>query len=477
MTLVNRVSAYFLAALGVVLAICSALFYGIVRGQIVTQFEQELHSAMHALVAAIEVEPEEAKWQPTEHTIGIGAGAGPEEIRWAVIGDGELVESSLSASPPFIAAAKHLSRDASSAITEVSSLPELPGWRLLRQRLAATAPVQIERELDEFDAIVVVVGRSTERLKANLASLASLAVLLPLGGWLAAAAIGRWFCRRVLEPVLTMARDASAIGGNDFHLRLPVSANGDELTGLGVAFNTALDRMQRSYDAQRRFTGDAAHELRTPLTVLLGQIEVALRKPRSAAEYHDTLELLRDEAEELQQILQSLLFLARADNDALAPESELVELAAWLREYAERWRNHPRGADLQVHAPAAVRTVVSPPLLTQLLDNLVANALKYSPAGTPVIVAVAPSGHEVVMTVSDRGRGIAAEDLPHVFNPFFRTQSARTSGAGGAGLGLAIVSRIAAAFNGYLRCESELGRGTTFTLFLPRAPQSIASAT
>lgn len=470
MTLVNRVSAYFLTALAVVLAICSGLFYGIVRGQVVRQFDQQLHGSLHALAAAIEVEPEEAKWQPTEHVIGIGSGDGPEEIRWVVIGDGDLVESSRSASAPFITEAKQLAMDATATITEAAT-PKLPDWRFLRQRLAAEAPLAANRELDEFDAIVVVVGRSTAKLDADLARLASLAVLLPLGGWLAAAAVGRWFCRRALEPVLTMARDARAIGGGDFQSRLPVSAGGDELTGLGVAFNTALDRLQRSYDAQRRFTGDAAHELRTPLTVLLGQIDVALRKPRSAEEYRGTLELLQDEAGELQQILQSLLFLARADGDALPPESEPIELGQWLRTYAERWRDDPRAADVRIYDAARATAVVSPPLLTRLADNLVGNALKYSAPGTAVVVALSAGGDQVELSVADQGVGIAPADLPHVFGPFFRAQSARTSGASGAGLGLAIAASIAEALHGSLRCESQLGRGTTFTLFLPVAKE------
>lgn len=474
MSLVNRVSAYFLTALAVVLAICSALFYGIVRGQIVHRFDQELHATLHALAAAIEVEPEEVKWQPTEHVIGIGSGDGPEEIRWVVIGDGNVVEASRSASKPFILEAKRLAEGATTTPGPASA-SELPEWQFLRQRLAAAAPVHLVRELDEFDAIAVVVGRSSAKLDRDLARLAWLAVLLPAGGWLAAAAIGRWFCRRALEPVLTMARDARAIGSNDFQSRLPVSDSGDELTSLGVAFNTALDRLQRSYDAQRRFTGDAAHELRTPLTVLLGQIDVALRKPRTAEEYHGTLELLRDEASELQQILQSLLFLARADGDSLPPESAPVELAAWLRDYAERWQDDPRRTDLrfETDGPASsAEAVVSPPLLTRLVDNLVANALKYSAAGTPVVVALAVAGDAAELSVADQGAGIAAADVPHVFDPFFRTQAARQSGAGGAGLGLAIASRIAGALDGSLRCESRLGRGTTFTLSLPRTPES-----
>ena len=473
MTLVNRVSAYFLAALAVVLAVCSALFYGIVSRQIHQQFSHELHSALHALVAAVEVEPDAAKWQPAEHLIGLGAGEGPDEIRWIVIGDGgATVEVSRSASDRFVAEAKRIAAEATVGIAESES-PALPGWEFLSQRLVAPAPVHVARELDEFDEIEVVVARSTEVLNMNLRRLAGLATLLPIGGWLAAAAVGRWFCRRALEPVLTMAREARSMSGADFQLRMPVSDSGDELTDLGVAFNSVLSRLQRSFEGQRRFTGDAAHELRTPLTVLLGQIDVSLRKPRSDDEYRETLKLLRNEAGELKQILESLLFLARADEDALSPETTTLQLADWLPRYLERWHEHPRRADIQLEVDDQAEVTASPPLLNRLFDNLLSNALKYSEPGTPVavrlsrIVGADEAASAARVAVSDRGQGIAPEDVASIFEPFFRAPRDRTSGVAGAGLGLAIAHRIAAASHGRLACESKLGEGTTFTLTLP----------
>lgn len=476
MTLVNRVSTYFLAALAAVLAVCSALFYGIVSRQIHQQFSHELHSALHALVAAVEVEPDAAKWQPAEHLIGLGAGEGPHEIRWVVIGDGgAIVEASRSAADDFMVEAREIAAAATARVAEAES-PALPGWEFLSQRLVAPAPVRVARELDEFDEIAIVVGRSTSEVNANLNRLAALATLLPIGGWLAAAAVGRWFCRRALEPVLTMAREARSMSGADFQLRMPVSASGDELADLGVAFNTVLARLQRSFDAQRRFTGDAAHELRTPLTVLLGQIDVSLRKPRSAEEYHETLGLLRHEAGELRQILESLLFLARADEDALPPETASLQLGGWLPKYLQRWDDHPRRADIQLELNDGAQVTASPPLLNRLFDNLLSNAVKYSEPGTPVVVKLSREAASEVtgdtaaaarIAVTDRGQGIATEDVPLIFEPFFRAQHARTSGVAGAGLGLAIAHRIAAASHGRLLCESEVGRGTTFTLVLP----------
>jgi signal transduction histidine kinase len=294
---------------------------------------------------------------------------------------------------------------------------------------------------------------------------------LPLGAWLIAAAAGHWFCRRALQPVLDMSQRARSMTGADFHSRLPVSDTQDELAELAVAFNTLLDRQHRAFEQQQRFTGDAAHELRTPLTVLLGQIEVSLRRPRSAEQYVATLGLLHDQTVQLQKIVESLLFLARAEEDAVLPDCETIALDQWLAVYMHRFAEHPRRADIGLsgddHGACQIR--VSTALLARLLDNLIENALKYSVPGSRVDVIMASNHAEAVVTVEDQGRGIASEDLAAIFQPFFRSHAARSAGIAGAGLGLAIAARIATACGGRLDCTSELGRGSRFTLRLPLA--------
>jgi signal transduction histidine kinase len=251
---------------------------------------------------------------------------------------------------------------------------------------------------------------------------------------------------------------------------LPVSASGDELSDLGISFNTLLDRLQSSYEAQRRFTSNAAHELRTPLTVLLGQIEVALRKPRTSDEYRRTLELLHQEAKDLQQTLESLLYLARSVEDDSPPDAIPTQLAEWLSQYVGRWSSHPRYRDLHLQASDTADVVVSQPLLSRLIDNLVGNALKYSPHGTPVVLKLSRNGEVADLSVIDEGPGIPADEVSSIFDPFVRARSARSSGVEGTGLGLSIAARIAEAIHGTLRCKSQPGQGATFTLSLPCIP-------
>ena len=471
MKLVNRVSVFFLAALAIVLAIYSCAFYAIVRARLAQQFEQDLRGALNSLVAAVEVEPEEVKWQPREHTIALGTARGPDEVQWVVIGDGSrLVEKSRNASPGLTRRAMAIASGASGG-TEGDGLSVDRDLRILHQRLFAPAPEYGERELDEFDDVLVVVAQSAAPLNANLHRLLLLVCAMPVGIWLVAAAVGHWFCRRALQPVLEMSQQARSMVGAGFHSRLPEFETRDELADLAEAFNTLLEHQQHAFEQQRRFTGDAAHELRTPLTVLLGHIDVALRRTRSPREYAGTLQLLRDQTAQLQAIVESLLFLARAEEDATLPDAEVFSLSAWLPDYMNRWNGHPRRADIRLRESQVGNSQIraSTALLARLLDNLIENALKYSPAGSIVEVRMTCNHDDVLVEIQDQGTGIEAIDLAKIFNPFFRSGAARGAGIPGTGLGLAIAARIAAALGGRLDCTSEVGRGSRFTMRLPTA--------
>jgi signal transduction histidine kinase len=317
--------------------------------------------------------------------------------------------------------------------------------------------------------IILTVGLPLRPVDAALRNL-----LLLLGGlsmllWISAALAGRRLCRRALTPVARMAGAARALSAAEPGWRLPVAATGDELQDLGGAFNDLLARLHESFQRQARFTGDASHQLRTPLAALLGQIEIALRRPRAAEEYQQTLNVLHHQTLQLRQIVDSLLFLARADAEAKSLQLERLDLRAWLAEHLASWSDHARAADLRRESPAdGPRWVMAQtPLLGQLLDNLLDNACKYSAAGTPLTVSLDCEAGVVSLTVADAGRGIASEDLPHIFEPFYRSEQMRRQGVSGLGLGLAVAQRIALALGGTLRVESQAGQGSRFTLQLP----------
>jgi signal transduction histidine kinase len=319
---------------------------------------------------------------------------------------------------------------------------------------------------------VLTVGLSLAPARATLGrlgwTLAGLSLLL----WVASALAGRWLVRRGLAPMARMASAARAMKATDLHQRLPAPGTGDELADLQQAFNDLLSRLQDAFERQRRFTGDASHQLRTPLAVLLGQIEVALRRDRPAEEYRQVLSLAHAQGLQLRRIVEALLFLARADAESPLEALEVVDLAAWLPGHLAGWAGHPRAADLRprVAADAPLPVRVQPLLLGQLLDNLLDNAFKYSEPGTPVVVTASRDGDQIALAVEDAGPGIDAADLPHVVEPFYRSARARLAGRGGTGLGLAVAQRIASVFGGRIEAAAEPGRGSRFTVLLPAQP-------
>jgi signal transduction histidine kinase len=270
-----------------------------------------------------------------------------------------------------------------------------------------------------------------------------------------------------------MAEAARAMSPTDPGQRLPSPGTGDELEDLQNAFNDLLCRLQEAFGRQRRFTGDASHQLRTPLTAMLGQAEVALRRDRPADEYRAALARIQAQASHLRQVVEALLFLARADAEARLDALEITDLTGTLAVLRERWSGHPRAADLRTEAATGgpFRARVQPLLLGQLLDNLLDNAFKYSEPGAAVVVRLRREAGAVLLDVEDAGRGIPGEDLAHVFEPFFRSAESRRLGLPGVGLGLAMVQRIAAALGGEVVVKSNEGAGSRFTLRLPAADE------
>jgi signal transduction histidine kinase len=267
-----------------------------------------------------------------------------------------------------------------------------------------------------------------------------------------------------------MAGAAREMTAGDLHVRLPMAETHDELEELARAFNGLLSRLEESFERQRRFTGDASHQLRTPVTAMLGQLDVALTRERSPEEYRRTLEAIQSQSQRLRQIVDSQLFLARADAESFRPQLERLDLTSWLLEHLEAWRENARWPDFQfdfsADRPAIVRAHSQ--LLAQLFDNLLDNAVKYSPAGTPIRIALAINDNVVECSVTNRGAAISPEDLPNLFEPFFRSADARRRGIAGAGLGLAIAQRIADAMGGLIRADSGQNADIRFVLHLPR---------
>ena len=288
------------------------------------------------------------------------------------------------------------------------------------------------------------------------------------------AGIGGYFlARKSLAPVTAMALQARHMGAASLHNRLAVANERDELGQLALSFNQLLERIEASFEQQRRFVADASQELRTPVAILRGETEVTLsRTDRSTEEYRQTLAILRDESQRLAHIIEDLFTLTRAD----AGQYPLTLRANYLDELVGEALVRARSlalaknvtltssieSDLPIQADEA--------LLGRMLLNLLDNAIKYSPPGSKVELSCRRDGENYVVSVSDHGPGIPPELQARIFERFFRADKARSRADGdaaGAGLGLAIALWIAEVHHGRLELTRSDPSGSVFSVILP----------
>jgi signal transduction histidine kinase len=255
---------------------------------------------------------------------------------------------------------------------------------------------------------------------------------------------------------------------------LPVETTGDELARLGATLNAMIARLETSFGALRRFTADASHELKTPLAVLRADVERAMHTSPMSTEHLVALEEALQETTRMADLVDSLLTLARADEGRFDLHRQPFQLEPLVHDVFETALILGEDAGLTVTLPVVENvTILGDRLrLRQLFLNLLTNAIKYTSRGGTVELSVKRKDGEVQFSVRDTGIGIAAGDLPYIFERFWRADRARSrlSERGGFGLGLAISQWIAQAHGGALTVQSRLHRGSTFTVSLPIAP-------
>ncbi|MDB4885696.1 MAG: ATP-binding region ATPase domain protein, partial [Gemmatimonadetes bacterium] len=285
-----------------------------------------------------------------------------------------------------------------------------------------------------------------------------------------------------IEPVERLINEVEAItDGRSLHRRLPSDLGNEELSRLGSTLNAMIARLETSFGALRRFTADASHELKTPLTVLRADVERAMHPNAAGAEAMQALEEALHETTRMADLVDSLLTLARADEGRFDLHREPVALGPLVRDVYETAAILGEEAGLIVSMAVLEEGSVDGDArrLRQLFLNLVTNAIKYTGRGGRVELALSQrAGDEIAFTVRDSGIGIAAADLPHVFERFWRADRARSRGGerSGFGLGLAICQWIAHAHGGRVVAQSRLGRGSVFTVTLPLLSDSAVAA-
>jgi heavy metal sensor kinase len=284
---------------------------------------------------------------------------------------------------------------------------------------------------------------------------------------------GYVLARKSLQPVAAMATQARGMGAANLHARLAVLNPRDELGQLAVTFNQLLERLEESFERQKRFMADASHELRTPVAILHGETEVTLsRADRSPEEYRETLGILKDESQRLATIVEDLFTLTRADAGQYPLQLQSVYLDELAADVMRRARSLAMAKKITLSAAIDPELPIEADeaLLRRMLLNLLDNAIKYTPAGGQIALQCRRQGDDYTLSVSDTGTGIPAELQTRIFERFFRADKARSRSegdSGGAGLGLSIARWIAEAHHGRLELTKSDATGTTFTAWLP----------
>jgi heavy metal sensor kinase len=316
--------------------------------------------------------------------------------------------------------------------------------------------VEVASSMQDFD-------RALERFRVVLYSAApAFLILAALGGY--------WLSRRALAPVDEITCAARTIGAQDLSRRLAVPRSSDELQRLADTLNEMLARLEAAFQRVTQFTADASHELRSPVSVMRTSAELALRKPRSEAEYREALSRILGESERVSRLIEQLLLLARADSGSAALPMTRIDLNSPLQSACREAKALAEAKQLKFSEsiPATPLWVQGDAAsLERLFVILLDNAIKYTPSGGQIDVRLGSDDGFAVAGVQDTGIGIPAEDVPHVFDRFYRADRARSRESGGTGLGLAIGRWIAEAHHGEIRAESTSAKGSKFEVRLP----------
>jgi two-component system OmpR family sensor kinase len=324
---------------------------------------------------------------------------------------------------------------------------------------------------NEKMAGTVQVGSSLEGVEETLHQLLLILLIAVPAALLIASAGGLFLANKALRPVDAITQIARRIGSGDLSQRIRIKRVNDELGRLASTFNEMIAKLEKSFRQVKRFTADASHELKTPLTILRGEVEVGLKKKRGLKEYEQILASNLEEINRMSRIVEDLLTLSRADMGELTMEREEIELSALAREV---WRDlrllaKKKRIQLKFMDNGFTRVEGDPLFLRQLILNLTENGLKYTRPGGEVAVRVKGDRDQGVvrLLVTDTGVGIPQKDLKRIFDRFYRVDKARSRETGGTGLGLSICQWIAQAHEGRIAVESQVGKGSTFTVTLP----------
>ena len=331
-----------------------------------------------------------------------------------------------------------------------------------------TMPILLEGKLINL----VQVGTSLEAVQETLRNLKIFLFTAVPSVLILAALFLRFMARRALKPISRIIDTAREIGqGQELSKRIPVLKIKDELGQLALTFNEMMNRLENSFAQMRQFSSDASHELRTPLTVLKGQNELILSKQRKPEEYQEVISSNLEEINYMSKVLEDLFVLSKSDENQVNLDYKPVDLRALVEEVCKHAEILAEEKNIKIIIAflELIEIQGDEVRLRQMVWNVLQNGIKYTQQGGELKISLQNEVDFALLTIQDTGIGIPEEDLPLIFNRFYRVDKARTRDEGGSGLGLSICRQIAEAHKGKIEVESKLGVGTRFKIRLPNS--------
>ena len=331
-----------------------------------------------------------------------------------------------------------------------------------------TMPIILEGKLINL----VQVGTSLEAVQETLRNLKIFLFTAVPSVLILAALFARFMARRALKPISRIIDTAREIGqGQELSKRIPVLKIKDELGQLALTFNEMMNRLENSFAQMRQFSSDASHELRTPLTVLKGQNELILSKQRKPEEYQEVISSNLEEINYMSKVLEDLFVLSKSDENQVNLDYKPVDLRALVEEVCKHAEILAEEKNIKIIIAflEPIEIKGDEVRLRQMVWNVLQNGIKYTQQGGELKISLQNEVDFALLTIQDTGIGIPEEDLPLIFNRFYRVDKARTRDEGGSGLGLSICRQIAEAHKGKIEVESKLGVGTRFKICLPNS--------
>ena len=453
---------WYAMALTVILLLFSALLYVTIRAQFFAETDHELLQVADSLVSPtfepFRANPSSALDQVMEDFLGpryagkmvqLAKPDGTIQFRSRLLQDRSLPLGGMVVRAAQRGVTSYRTLGTFAAPVRYITVPVLANGKLM-------AIVQVGQQLDDASEVL--------RELLMIFGICIPLALLVVGG-------GGWFLAgRALSPMDAIARNAEKIDDQHLDTRLEVQNPDDEIGRLTNAFNRTLDRLEQSFTRTKRFSVDVSHELRTPLTILKGETEVGMKWAKEPDEFREILTNNLEEINRMTGIIEFLLEISRIEEGRHSLRFEEVSILEVLTELTDSLLPQAAARDLQLSLESGVDDVAisgDRQRLRQLFYQLVHNALQFTPAGGAITLSLRSEGEQAVVTVADTGAGIPKEDLPCIFDRFYRVDKSRNRAHGGSGLGLALVKTLVTAHGGSISVTSTLGLGSVFDVRFP----------